>query len=293
VAERGRYAIETLLKDLMRLRAAAEQLPPERAADISAVERHLRAFVGDTVRGAAAARLLGVSHTAVARRLRAGELLRGRRPSDVDLDDLLDVAVRLQHEGRPHPLASVLGARVSESARQVAAAAGVEPARLARWLRIGTVGGPDRRELDETERRWLARNGSIVRLIDEVTRNDDAVDTVVLFGSRARGDQRLDSDVDLIVDGRIARDSRARTALRGELLERLGHDVEISTLEETRAAPVVMIEALHEGRVLKDTAGRWQATVEAKHEIEEQAAAERATYPAREHAALAALGVGS
>jgi predicted nucleotidyltransferase len=231
-----------------------------------------------------------VSHTAVAQRLRDGELLRGRRPSDVDLDDLVDVASRLRRE-TPRRLADLLRARVSEGDRRVAARAGLEPALLARWLRKGVVRADGQGELTRAEHRWLADNGSLVREIDEATRTVDAIDTVVLFGSRARGDQRPDSDVDLIVDGTISGDARALAVMRGELLERLGHDVEISTLAEARAAPVVLLEAIHEGRVLKDTAGRWQATVADSGAIQRQAADERATYEARERIALEALGV--
>jgi len=292
MGQRRRYAVETLVEDLLRLREAADELRPERAQELAAVEEHLRAFADSTVRGAVAARVLGVSHTAIAQRLREGELLHGRRQSDVDLDDLIDVAARLRRPGKSVRLAHVLRDRVSQRDRQAAAEVGVEPARLSRWLRTGVVVTSAESELDEAERRWLAQNGSLVREIDEVTRSDESIDTVVLFGSRARGDQRLESDVDLIVDGKIADDSRALAVLRGELLERLGRDVEIATLAEARAAPVVLLEAVHEGRALKDTAGRWRATVGESQAIAQQAAAERATYARRERVALSALGIG-
>ncbi len=112
---------------------------------------------------------------------------------------------------------------------------------------------------------------------------------VVLFGSFARGEQDPDSDVDLIIDGPLAENMAARTLLRGRLIEELGRSVELVSVDEASAAPVVLVGALRDGRVIFDRCGRWPALLLDRGRFEAEAHRERMTYPARKKAALARL----
>lgn len=291
MAQLERHAVELILEDAKHMSGVPREGTDHHALVSPVVYGGAQDFSGHVASDLTAAQILGVGQSLVEKLLRDGELLGGRGPNEVDLHDLLDVAGRVRSCGSRTPLVDTLRDRVTDRDREAAGAAGVEPARLAAWQRSGMVRFDDRGRLTEAERRWLTGNGALIRDVDVLTRHNKAIDMVVLFGSRARGAQRPDSDVDLLVDGDISGNARALAIMRGELLERLRRDVEICTLPEAYASPVVLLEATYDGRVLKDTAGRWKRTVEARPRVFRQAAAERATYPNRERIALAALGV--
>ncbi len=86
------------------------------------------------------------------------------------------------------------------------------------------------------------------------TRTD--VEVALLFGSRARGDHRVDSDVDVAVLGDID-----RLALAAELSRAVGHEVEVVDLA---AAGVPLLSAIIEDAVLVHEGvgaayGRWRS----------------------------------
>lgn len=70
----------------------------------------------------------------------------------------------------------------------------------------------------------------------------------ILFGSRARGDARADSDWDVGVIG-----ASDREALQARLSAILGADVDLVDLR--RASPLLCDRAMREGRVLFDADG--------------------------------------
>ncbi len=114
---------ERLVSDVVRLRRA-ERVSPARA-DIAAVRADLEHMTGPTVTRAIAARLLGVSQTALDRWIAAGDVPvlitpSGRR--ETPLHALLELieAVRKRRLASPrdrHPLGSVLRERRSEAER--------------------------------------------------------------------------------------------------------------------------------------------------------------------------------
>lgn len=79
----------------------------------------------------------------------------------------------------------------------------------------------------------------------------DEIACAYLFGSRTAGAERPDSDIDLAVLFRNAQPRRLMgpaVALRGELEEHTGHEVELIDLE---AAPVDLVHrVLREGQLL-------------------------------------------
>jgi hypothetical protein len=107
---------EQLIRDIVRLRRAERVTPAKE--DVAAVRANLEAVVGRTVTRALAARLLGISQTALDRWIKRSDIPavitpHGRR--EVPLTPLVDLIMAVgEHEGRsndPHPLASLLRER--------------------------------------------------------------------------------------------------------------------------------------------------------------------------------------
>jgi len=286
---------ETAIANIVRLKHACDR-SPETAEDIALVIDDLRAASPVSVPGAAAARILGVSHSVVARWLRQGELLPGRKPSEVDLDDLVDVAVcqsRLRLRGTErHSLATALRARLSDTARHAAKDAGVAPALVRAWLRTGVLRGRGHRtgalDIAPSERRWLIENASLVQVLEDLSRHR-GVETLVLFGSVARGEDLIGSDVDLAADGPAIDDLATRRRLAVQLSERLERRVDLIPIEFLLDAPAVLAEALADGRVVGDRAGHWRALQADRESINGRAAVERSQARERHDIARAAL----
>jgi predicted nucleotidyltransferase len=97
-----------------------------------------------------------------------------------------------------------------------------------------------RRESARREQLWAALPAVVQRLV-----HDFGVTKVVLFGSLARGEAGLGSDVDLLVEGLPA--DRLFEAM-AEVSRELGVDVDLVPNEMAR--PGVVQRALSEGRVL-------------------------------------------
>jgi hypothetical protein len=107
----------TLIEDVLRLRRAARTADESAWGDIQPVLEHLGELIGPTVSRAEAARLLGISYTALDRWINKGDISsvltpRGRREVPVSqLLDLLEEMETRREEGRPSDLASVMRAR--------------------------------------------------------------------------------------------------------------------------------------------------------------------------------------
>jgi hypothetical protein len=110
------------LDHVLRLRSIEAEVDPKFRADIAAAREFIERSVGPTVQPAAAARILGISQTALNRWLKRGDIAsvltpEGRReiPAD-ELIGLLDEIERLGVGGTSRPLAAVMRARGSKPA---------------------------------------------------------------------------------------------------------------------------------------------------------------------------------
>ncbi len=147
---------------------------------------------------------------------------------------------------------------------------------LRRALRQGLLRGarpsPRNVELAVGERAYLVRAWPLLSSLREALRTEPTVSLAVLFGSRARGDEATASDVDLLVGLRPGSSPR-RLATR--LGEKVGLRVQVATVEDARAAPLLLAEALREARVLVDRDRAWPALLGERARIERAAHRER------------------
>jgi predicted nucleotidyltransferase len=131
---------------------------------------------------------------------------------------------------------------------------------LRRAWTLGTLRGtrttPYRLELPVAERTYLRRHWSTLSSLRRALRTEPGVSMAVVFGSVARGDDDVESDVDLLVALRKP-ELRHRVALAERLRERTGLALEVVALEDALRRPSLMVEVLHDGRVLVDRDGRW------------------------------------
>ena len=133
---------------------------------------------------------------------------------------------------------------------------------LRRAVARGTVRGsrpsPRGLELAAGEVTYLRRHWTMLSILSEAFRTEPSVNLAVLYGSSARGTERAGSDVDILVgfrDGAHASES----ALARRVEDRLGVPVDVAALSRVRrAAPLLLLQAVDEGRVLVDRDGVWE-----------------------------------
>jgi predicted nucleotidyltransferase len=149
---------------------------------------------------------------------------------------------------------------MSNGLQELADSLQVNERTLRRAWALGTLRGtrtsPYRLELPVTERIYLRRHWSTLSSLRRVLRTEPGVSMAVVFGSVARGDDDVESDVDLLVALREP-GLHHRIALAKRLRERTGLALEVVALEDALRRPSLMVEALRDGRVLVDRDGRW------------------------------------
>ena len=105
------------------------------------------------------------------------------------------------------------------------------------------------------EELYLREHWPLLRLLRSALRTEPNVRLAVLFGSVATGRESENSDVDLLV---VLRDPGTRRSQRSQRLsDRAGRDVQLVRLPEAERSPILMADALAQGRVLIDRDGTW------------------------------------
>jgi predicted nucleotidyltransferase len=143
---------------------------------------------------------------------------------------------------------------------QLALQVGASERTLRRAVTEGTLRGerssPRRLKLSALEREYVLRQWSLLARLRAALRTEHNVRFALLFGSSARGEDDQESDVDLLVE---MRDSSLVRLIDLELkLEGLlGREVDVQSVEDAEASPLLFAEALREGRVIVDREGRW------------------------------------
>lgn len=148
---------------------------------------------------------------------------------------------------------------------------GADERTLRRAARRGTVRcrrpGPRQLELAAGELDYLRSHWELLHQLARALRTERNVGLAVLFGSAARGDDRRDSDIDLLVDLRVPA-SGAASALADRLERTLGRPVDVAQLERVEEhAPLLLLYALDEGRVLVDRSDAWPRLLARRGEV--------------------------
>lgn len=131
---------------------------------------------------------------------------------------------------------------------------------------------PRKLEIPVGERDFLRRSWPLLSELRKALRTEPLVAFAALFGSAARGETHPGSDVDVLV---VLREGADRRPLASRLSERLGLHVELVTLEDAQRAPLLLAEALREGRVLVDRESIWPRLRRQRAKVERAAARER------------------
>lgn len=154
---------------------------------------------------------------------------------------------------------TVVGVRTT--AKHLAARLGADERTIRRAVSQGTVRGARvsarRLALAADEERYLRSHWPLLQQLRAILRTEPNVRMAAVFGSLARGDERVDSDLDLLVE--LREDDWNR---RQQLITRLERAVQrpVELLVAGRVArsnPGLLADALTEGRVLVDRDGRW------------------------------------
>jgi predicted nucleotidyltransferase len=149
---------------------------------------------------------------------------------------------------------------MSAALQELADSLNVNERTLRRAWALGTLRGtrktPYRLELPVGERIYLRRHWPTLSSLRRALRTEPNVSLAVVFGSVARGDDHLRSDVDLLV---ALRDPglHHRVALAERLHKRTGLALEVVALEDALRRPALMVEILRDGRVLIDRDRHW------------------------------------
>ncbi len=181
---------------------------------------------------------------------------------------------------------------MSAELRELADSLRVNERTLRRAWVLGAVRGtrrtPYRLELPVAERIYLRHHWPTLSSLRRALRTEPGVSMAVVFGSFARGDDREESDVDLLVALREP-GLRHRVALAERLRKGTGLALEVVALEDALRRPSLMVEVLRDGRVLVDRDGHWPELRAQTRHFETQARRDRGLLAERSREAVAAF----
>jgi predicted nucleotidyltransferase len=243
---------ERTLRNIVRLRAVSGSLE-DGSRPLQAALDDLRSDAGETVPKIAAARLLGVSANTLDKWIARGRIAVVRAPSGryqvvrSHLEEIAEEVERLRQDGAQEQ--------------------GILPLAL--------------------ERLAAHKHRQLIESVTKAVGDEPRIEFAVLFGSVARGEERDDSDVDLIVrlPGQYGRYPE-RYQIAAKLSERVGRHLELVRLERAEEDAPLLDGALAEGKVLVDRGGIWPGIEARRSEIGARAEAVRARNMARARRAL-------
>lgn len=135
-------------------------------------------------------------------------------------------------------------------------------------------------EIGAAERVYLRGHWSTLAQLRTALRTEPGVRAAVLFGSLARGDDRAESDVDLLVELSDPAPT-ARLDLRRRLEAAAGRRVQLVETRSAERSPLLLAEIIRDGRPLVDRIGVWPAFQSRRAAVERAARAEARRRAAR------------
>lgn len=144
-----------------------------------------------------------------------------------------------------------------------------------------------RRQLvSEAERAYVAGHWPVLSALRCALRTEPNVRLAVLYGSVARGDDKPDSDLDLLVS--LDKDRADAAVMLAVRLERaLARDVDVVRTNRVEStAPLLLLQTIDEGRVVLDRDGEWPALEARRSQIARRA---RHAHEARRQRARASI----
>lgn len=148
---------------------------------------------------------------------------------------------------------------------------------------------PRRLRVPAREQKYLRESWWLLGQLRALLRTERSVRMAVLYGSRARGDARPDSDIDLLVA--FADPKPPVWAVQSRLAVALERDLQIVDLEVAERSPMLLADVLEEGRVLVDRDRRWDEMLSTAPRVFEAAeSAERALAVKRRDAVVEIVG---
>lgn len=122
-------------------------------------------------------------------------------------------------------------------------------------------------ELGQGELAYLNSHWSTLSELTRAFRTEPAVDLAVLYGSVARGTEHLGSDVDILVGFRANVDG-STSKLARRLEDRIEARVDVASLSYVRRqSPLLLLQAIDEGRVIVDRSSAWPALRDSRETI--------------------------
>lgn len=148
---------------------------------------------------------------------------------------------------------------------------------LRRYINDGLLHGRGldryRFELSLREQHYLQSHWALLRSLRTTLRTERDVRLAVLFGSTSTGEDRQDSDVDLMVVYR-REDVLALAGLRHRLADTVGRNLHLIRLDDARRSPSLLADVISEGRVVIDRDDRWQRLLATRAQVDELARSE-------------------
>lgn len=131
---------------------------------------------------------------------------------------------------------------------------------LRRWASEGMlrseIRGRGEIRLPVAEELYLRSHWQILEGLRRALRTEPSVRLAVLFGSAAVGEDRPDSDVDLLVEHEND-DPREVVRLQRRLSRHLDRPVHVVSSAAAARSPALLVDVLTEGRVVVDRVGAW------------------------------------
>lgn len=140
-------------------------------------------------------------------------------------------------------------------------------------------------QVSASERLYLHHHWNLLSGLRRSLRTEPNITLAAVFGSFARGDDELPSDIDLLVS--LREDNAWETAgLEERLSVAVGRNVEIARLSLVNRDPHFLSEILKDGRVLIDREDEWASLNAQATKINQAASRERAARKRRAATAI-------